>query len=130
MNRHSFPHGGGQTARPDPLPHARGRRPRLRMPLLPAMVACLALSILAVAGCSSNGHATTSSTTSAGSTAPSSSTTSSSSAGSTGTAAGKSQLCEAGDQLKTSVTVLDQPQPHQARPHRDQSCGQPRSKPT
>ena len=77
-----------------------GRRHRIRCVAVSAMVAVLAI---ALAGCSSSTSTSTSTTPSASSTSPASSGTPSS------YPAGKEQLCQARDQLKTSVASLTNP---------------------
>ncbi len=88
--------------RTDPLSAGHGQRRRIRRSLPLAIVACV-LTVWAVAGCGSSSHSSTSPTTSTGSTSSTSSGSSSSSP------AGTAQLCQARDQLKTSVTALTNP---------------------
>ena len=77
-----------------------GRRHRMRCVAVSAMVAALAI---ALAGCSSSTSTSTGTTPSASSTSPASSGTPSS------YPAGKEQLCQARDQLKTSLASLTNP---------------------
>ena len=77
-----------------------GRRHRMRCVAVSAMVAALAI---ALAGCSSSTSTSTGTTPSASSTSPASSGTPSS------YPTGKEQLCQARDQLKTSVASLTNP---------------------
>ncbi|HEY4991746.1 MAG TPA: hypothetical protein VII33_06630 [Nakamurella sp.] len=77
-----------------------GRRHRMRCVAVSAMVAALAI---ALAGCSSSTSTSTGTTPSASSTSPASSGTPSS------YPTGKEQLCQARDQLKTSLASLTNP---------------------
>lgn len=82
-----------------------GRRHRMRCVAVSAMVAALAI---ALAGCSSSTTPTSTSTST--STTPSASSTSPASSGTPSSyPAGKEQLCQARDQLKTSVASLTNP---------------------
>ena len=88
-----------------------GRRAPIRHVVVSASVAVLAL---AAGGCSSSSNTTTTSSSTAGSTASSTagSSTSAAKAGSstaTSYPAGKEQLCQARDQLKTSMEALTNP---------------------
>ena len=85
-----------------------GRRHRIRCVAVSAMVAALAI---ALAGCSSSTTPTPSTSTSTGTgTTPSASSTSPASSGTPSSyPAGKEQLCQARDQLKTSVASLTNP---------------------
>lgn len=82
-----------------------GRRHRMRCVAVSAMVAALAI---ALAGCSSSTTPTPTSTSTG--TTPSASSTSPASSGTPSSyPAGKEQLCQARDQLKTSVASLTNP---------------------
>ena len=71
-----------------------------------AMAGAVALTLaIVLAGCSSS----TSPSTSSSSAAPSSSASSSAASGSTSYPAGKEQICQARDQLKTSIDALTKP---------------------
>jgi len=86
-----------------------GRRHRIRCVAVSAMVAALAI---ALAGCSSSTTPTltSTSTSTSTSTTPSASSTSPASSGTPSSyPAGKEQLCQARDQLKTSVASLTNP---------------------
>ena len=82
-----------------------GRRHRIRCVAVSAMVAALAI---ALAGCSSS-TTSTSTSTSTGTTPSASSTSPASSGTPSSYPAGKEQLCQARDQLKTSVASLTNP---------------------
>ncbi len=86
---------------------APGRRPRAFVRVATAGAAAVALAVV-LAGCSSNSSSSASSTSSSSSAASSSSDASSAGA-STGYPAGKEQVCQARDQLKTSITALTNP---------------------
>ena len=110
---------GAPRGGPRPPSRSRRRRGPVRSVVVSAAAAVLAV---AVAGC---GSGTTPSTTTSTSTAGSSSSASASTAGSSGSAsasasmagsagstsypAGKEQVCQARDQLKTSTTALTNP---------------------
>ena len=83
-----------------------GRRHRMRCVAVSAMVAALAI---ALAGCSSSTTPSTSTSTSTGTTPSASSTSPASSGTPSSYPAGKEQLCQARDQLKTSVASLTNP---------------------
>ena len=83
-----------------------GRRHRIRCVAVSAMVAALAI---ALAGCSSSTTPSTSTSTSTGTTPSASSTSPASSGTPSSYPAGKEQLCQARDQLKTSVASLTNP---------------------
>ena len=83
-----------------------GRRHRMRCVAVSAMVAALAI---ALAGCSSSTTPSTSTSTSTGTTPSASSTSPASSGTPSSYPTGKEQLCQARDQLKTSVASLTNP---------------------
>jgi len=83
-----------------------GRRHRICCVAVSAMVAALAI---ALAGCSSSTTPSTSTSTSTGTTPSASSTSPASSGTPSSYPAGKEQLCQARDQLKTSVASLTNP---------------------
>ena len=97
---------GAPRGGPRPPSRSRRRRGPVRSVVVSAAAAVLAV---AVAGC---GSGTTPSTTTSTSTAGSPSSASASTAGSAGSTsypAGKEQVCQARDQLKTSTTALTNP---------------------